>query len=158
MNSLLSGLQWPGPVVTVTLTDLTPADQVAARAAQRLIEAACAIRFTEVESGGVISYSYAPLDGLTGYAYFPGAGDLAGDVLFAPKFRHEGYDQYRLPLHLHELGHALGLQHPADHSAQTVMGDDFNLSALQPMDVEALQAMYGAPDVANVVTGWGWIV
>ncbi len=81
------------------------------------------------------------------------------DGTFAP-----GTSAYQVILH--ELGHAMGLKHPFD--GETVLADDLDntsqtlmsytwsggaRSAFSPLDVQALQHLYGT---ARVNDGWTW--
>ena len=52
----------------------------------------------------------------------------------------------------HELGHAIGLDHPGPHGA--LMGFDYReeFRTLQPGDVAGLQQLYGAPQPAIALT------
>jgi Ca2+-binding RTX toxin-like protein len=107
--------------------------------------------------------------GLFGFAYYPGTGSTAGDVwlnegnslVASPTFYDEGWDTF-----IHELGHALGLDHPfegvilpasLDNSRYTVMSydpapeqagvdDPQQQFPATPMlyDIQALQSLYGA--------------
>lgn len=112
--------------------------------------AAADLRFTIVEGGAAdITITTGPIDG-------PG-GTLAWSELAAGlRALQQKYDtaerwEVSIDLYLvilHELGHALGLQHDVQN-AQAVMAPRYNgsLSKLQPRDVARIQALYGAPRV-----------
>lgn len=93
------------------------------------------LRFTETERDGLIRID--PDAGylgpnVLGQAYFPGTGDLAGDI----NFRTVSY-----PVALHEIGHAIGIAHSDVPGA--VMYFSISALDLQADDVAAVQALYG---------------
>jgi hypothetical protein len=77
-----------------------------------------------------------------------------------PAFGDMYFDVGGVPMQtiLHEVGHALGLKHPHDGEPVRDIGRDTSImgpqtvamTALQPLDVEAIQYLYGTPaDRAN---------
>ncbi|HYD79584.1 MAG TPA: M10 family metallopeptidase, partial [Paucimonas sp.] len=161
----------PGNVQTFT------AEQIeAARKSMALVSSVCNITFNEVTDSrnvaGDIRWGQSD-DGRavpTAYAYYPTTAAYGGDIWFGPN-----YNSYKFPVvggygfytFIHELGHALGLNHvhegsvPAqpgeDQFKYSVMsyrdyaGDDLSgvRSAYLPTtymvnDIAALQFMYGA--------------
>lgn len=129
------------------------------------------INFTEAptNSSAVMRFGRAEKDGIAGWGYYPagsvavGAGDASGDVWINPNT----WDTYQkgalgYQLLLHEIGHALGLNHAFEgpnpltgqenNKRYTVMAYDWDLITESYMlyDVAALQEMYG---VRNTATG-----
>jgi len=101
--------------------------------------------------------------GAVGYAPPPNGGTGAGDILFdvgsyyqfAPGIEGGTYDTFYAPndfqsLLLHELGHAIGLKHPAVDGACPVMQVDGGCFGrinriLDADDIAGAQFLYGAP-------------
>lgn len=128
------------------------------------------VSFTSTGVGDIIFGALSfPDPGLYGFAYYPGQGEVSGDVwlnntmdiVASPTLYDEGWVTF-----IHELGHALGLNHPfdtvllpreLDNSRYTVMSydpvpeqaavpDPAQQWPATPMlyDIQALQVMYGA--------------
>lgn len=100
----------------------------------------------------------APLDGpggLLGYSYFPYSwlGPRAGDVYLDPDERWvtgtpTGDQVHLLTVAMHEVGHALGLDHTADSTA--LMWEEYEgPRALNADDIAGIQSLYGAPSGAT---------
>ncbi|MEZ5715019.1 MAG: matrixin family metalloprotease [Paracoccaceae bacterium] len=133
--------------------------------------AACGLTFVEVAPGdGDIrfanyDFSLSSSAGAAGFAYYPGhmvfdyntyEGALAGDVFIATAYMDASW---LLDTLLHEIGHAIGLEHPHDgdiqletafdSTAYTVMSyNGAYAPTLGSFDIAAAQALYGPDDFA----------
>lgn len=140
-----------------TFAPLPAEQQDTVRATFRMIEALTPLRFTEVTLGE-IRFAKADLAntiGSLGIGFFPSQGsDSESDVWLttaSPKaaaLERTGYPEH---LVLHEILHALGLQHPA---SQLTTGTSLSIymgqkPGVQPLDLLALQAIYGAGDTLS---------
>ena len=147
---------------------MTADQREAVRAVLAHVADVTGITFEERTDGtGDVTFGLADIAG-AGYAYLPSASDYAGDVwLDAAYFAREaptpGSDTYKTILH--ELGHALGLEHP--HEGDTLPADEMNRkytvmsysehpetggiepSTLMLYDIAALQHLYGADTTAT---------
>lgn len=151
---------------------LSEADRAATRKVLANIEAVCGLTFVEVaDSGatqGVLRYGFSqrPNDlGYAGYAFYPSPADIGGDIWIGKVQAGAEWDHYRPGLILHETLHALGLKHPfeggqalataADVITNTVMSYSVAAGSREgamsrypdepmPLDIKALQALYGA--------------
>jgi serralysin len=136
------------------------------------IAAVCNIEFIEVADdaaqAGVMRYGYSQQPNAmnyAGYAFFPSASAIGGDVWLGSNQAQAQWDFYRPNLILHETLHALGLKHPFAGSNVLSVPQDIipntvmSYSAVaggsagsmgdypsEPMayDVAALQQLYGA--------------
>ncbi|MFT3988268.1 M10 family metallopeptidase C-terminal domain-containing protein [Aestuariivirga sp.] len=118
---------------------LSSAQKDAARVALSLWDDLIAKNITEVSSGGQITLQNTSATSSYAYTYFPGSWAGSGSVWFnksydassgtndlmTPKVGNWGFTTY-----LHELGHALGLDHPADYTSSSTYAN----SALYPED------------------------
>ncbi len=157
---------------SATLTPFSEADKAMTWATLESISAVCNLRFVEVpdqaDGSGQLRYAYskAPNEmGFSGFAFFPSNSAAAGDVWIGADQASSKWDFFRPNLVLHETLHALGLKHPFEGPvtldtqsnilANTVMSYSAvagitNLGLFQyptepmPLDVAALQALYGA--------------
>lgn len=137
VRALDSGEHWSGSTVsysflqqmpvsyasqTSTSLDWRPLSAVEisyARDSLARLNALIGIELVEVSaSNGQIRFSAVAMNGLSGYAYFPGRDELAGDVFLQESGLRQGYfdtrGSYGPSVISHELGHALGLVHPFD--------------------------------------------
>jgi hypothetical protein len=112
-------------------TALNAEQQAAARLAMNALSAICNLTFTEVADtavgAGDIRWTLSLSETLsTAHAYFPSSGAWGGDIWFGPS------DSYTVPAvgdysyytFIHELGHAVGLDHPHDGSPVPIVGED----------------------------------
>jgi hypothetical protein len=156
-----------------TLSTFSGADRQLTRDLLAHIEAVCNVQFVEVadnaEQCGVLRYGYSHEPNamnFAGYAFFPSAGAIGGDIWIGADQAAAQWDFYRPDLILHETLHALGLKHPFSAgevlsteqdiipntvmSYSTVAGSDGGgyMSSYpgEPMglDIAALQYLYGA--------------
>jgi hypothetical protein len=158
-----------------SLAAFSAADQRLTREVLARIEAVCNVQFVEVADNaaevGVLRYGYSQQPNamnFTGYAFYPAAAAIGGDIWIGAAQAAPEWDFYRPNLALHETLHALGLKHPFDSGAvlsteqdiipNTVMsyspvagGQSGYMSQYpaQPMalDIAALQYLYGASDL-----------
>lgn len=151
---------------------LSEADQAITRQVLSNIEAVCGVTFVEVaDSGttqGVLRYGYSqrPNDlGYAGYAFYPSPADIGGDIWLGKAQAGAEWDFYRPGLILHETLHALGLKHPFEGGQTLASANDVITNTVMsysvvageregamsrypdqpmPLDIKALQALYGA--------------
>lgn len=176
-----------------TLAEFSAADKDLTRAALASIEAVCNVRFVEVADQGThcgqlrYANSQAPTGmGYAGFAYYPAGTEVGGDVWIATAQTTAAWDFYRPSLILHETLHAIGLKHPfagnttLDAALNVLPNTVMSYSPLagasngwlsaypsqpMPLDVQALQALYGAAatnagdsvyDLAQAASRGGW--
>ncbi|MFX4222023.1 MAG: matrixin family metalloprotease [Thalassobaculum sp.] len=158
-----------------TFTVFNSAMEAAARSALSVWAAAANISFVEVSDagdGGQIRFGANYQSGSSGYAYYPSTSDIGGDIMIANNFAYNlnpevgGYGYLTM---LHEIGHAIGLKHPGNYSADaegpflpsgidntdtTVMsyndGSVSYASTLGWLDVQAAQYLYGVSTAATM--------
>lgn len=183
IDGLLSGYRWTSGALTYSVTTsssqysyavagfqtLNAAQQLATDAALANYAAVANLSFSEVAGTGTIRLAESD-DPDTAFAYYPHSSEIGGDVFF----NHTDYDapeqgDYAYLTFLHELGHAMGLDHgqdgsgalPTDHDSleysvmtyRTFVGADLSgysaaegsfPATLMIADIAALQYMYGA--------------
>jgi hypothetical protein len=156
-----------------TLGEFSTGDKAIARSAMASIEAVCNVKFVEVADNGTqcgqVRYAYSQQPtamGYAGFAYYPGNADgVGGDVWIATAQTTAQWAFYRPSLILHETLHAIGLKHPFGEGAtlasnlnvlpNTVMSYSPIAGATtgwmsnypsqpMPLDIRALQSLYGA--------------
>jgi len=108
------------------------------------------IDFMQIEDNGIatgfggnadIRIAFTDTGPFWGYAFFPGSSDLAGDVFLDD----QAFSQTNFKtLLLHELGHAIGLDHVFGIPA--IMNTPFTQTMLQADDIFGIQQQYGAED------------
>ncbi|HYF43082.1 MAG TPA: DUF4214 domain-containing protein [Ramlibacter sp.] len=156
---------------SATVSEFSAADKRTTRSLLDSIQAVCNVKFVEVPdtgSAGVLRYGYSQRPnemGFAGYAFFPAASEVGGDIWIGKDQAAAVWDYYRPNLILHETLHAIGLKHPFDGQAvlsearDTVANTVMSYSAIagsrvgglshypaEPMalDILALQALYGS--------------
>jgi len=155
-----------------TLKAFSAADRALVHNLLDRIAAVCNVQFVEVPDNatqcGVIRYGYSSQPAAmnyAGFAFYPSASAIGGDVWIDTNQSKAEWDFYRPNLLLHETLHALGLKHPfsgadvlaadQDIIPNTVMSyspvagsSSGTLSSYpaEPMvyDIQALQYLYGA--------------
>ncbi|MDB5875110.1 MAG: hypothetical protein JWQ07_4552 [Ramlibacter sp.] len=160
-----------------TLTSFSAADRQLTRDVLARIEAVCNVQFVEVVDNatecGVLRYGYSQEPNamnFTGYAFFPSAAAMGGDVWIGAAQAGSQWNFYRPDLILHETLHAMGLKHPFDSGAvlasseniipntvmsySTLPGSTAGYLSQYPnspmaMDVAALQYLYGSNAATN---------
>ncbi|WP_210488390.1 M10 family metallopeptidase [Microvirga antarctica] len=137
------------------------------------------IQFSWISSNSS-AFAYYPsteTENVRTLTYFTSFGDISGNVYLNPAYRSyfkedTAFKAYTL---LHEVGHAIGLKHPfatsnlnkrllsssVDHVKATVMaytsGDDASPTALGPLDLQAVQHIYGKSGTdGKHLASWAW--
>jgi len=167
-----SGFNSTASPFVASMSALSEADREITRKVLANIEAVCNVRFFEVpdtaSSSGVLRYAYSqrPNDmGYSGYAFYPSASDIGGDIWIGRAQAGVEWAHYRPGLILHETLHALGLKHPFEGGETLDVHDDVITTTVMsyspvagnhegamshypdepmPLDIQALQALYGA--------------
>ncbi|MGB1034027.1 MAG: reprolysin-like metallopeptidase, partial [Primorskyibacter sp.] len=137
------------------------------RAATDIFHATAGLIFVEVEEGGMIDVANAHGSEWAGWAFYPNSSEYWTDASLLIIDDTGDYDpgSFAFDTILHELGHALGLQHPfegalilddaLDNTSNTIMS--YNTAdpreTLAHMDIDALVHLYGA-----VVDTSGWVL
>ncbi|MBN1310290.1 MAG: matrixin family metalloprotease [Anaerolineae bacterium] len=167
-NYVLMGVKWEKNPVTYSITncpkslDCGLAHQ-AVREAIETWDAVCGLQLDEVAPVGDIELWWAsgshgdgmPFDGpgnqlAHAIAPIPWLGDLAGDVHFdddetwVVDTPTNSYQIHLKTVAMHEVGHALGLDHSHDPAA--LMWPEYEgVRGLAPDDIAGIQALYGPP-------------
>jgi hypothetical protein len=160
-----------------SLTAFSEADRQLTRDVLAKIAEVCNVEFVEVDDNasvcGVLRYGYSQEPNamnFAGYAFFPSSTAIGGDIWIGQNQSTSQWDFYKPDLLLHETLHAIGLKHPFDSGAvlstaqniipNTVMSyspvagaSNGFMSAYpstpMPMDIAALQYLYGANASTN---------
>lgn len=136
------------------------------------------ITFTEVSSGGDIQLGTEASNEFAGYAYYPGSGEISGDIWISNNFDYNTaptVGNYGYLTLMHEIGHAIGLKHPGaysssddapylsasvDNTDNTVMsyteGSVIYPADVGPYDIQAARYLYGhsgSGTIGNVTFG-----
>lgn len=155
---------------------MTAAQRTALRDALSLYEAQSGLRFVEVDDPADASVKLLAnqSSNLTSWAYYPKTPNVQGDIHTGDVFVTITYDPAQgwtldssrgseiFTVMLHEMGHAIGLQHPhegvlltpsMDNHDYTIMSYDWSWAgdgtgrardSLAPLDVQAIRYLYGA--------------
>lgn len=163
------------PEFQASLTEFSAADRQLTRDVLAKIEAVANVQFVEVADNanevGVVRYGYSQQPNamnFAGYAFFPSAAAIGGDVWIGAAQAGAQWDFYRPNLVLHETLHALGLKHPFGSGAVLASGQDIIPNTVMsyspvaggtsgymskypvepmPLDIAALQYLYGASNL-----------
>lgn len=120
------------------------------------------IEFLQIEDGGGaagtsydadIRIFFGEVPGATlGYTFFPSSSPNAGagDMILENLDRYNSEPGLLHRLALHEIGHALGLDH-VSQGANSVMTPSLSQNHLQPDDINGIREIYGAQDNAPPV-------
>ena len=189
IDGLLSGVRWTSGALTYSFPTLSshysfsvPGFQAFNSAQQLAVEKSLAnyaavanLTFTKVSGGaGTLRFAESS-DPDTAYAYYPHSSEIGGDAFFNSfDFNSPSQGTYAYLTVLHEMGHALGLDHgqdgtgalPTDHDSleysvmtyRSFVGADLTgytvAEGSYPMtlmlaDIAAVQYMYGANYATN---------
>ncbi|SPH19312.1 Leukotoxin [Ascidiaceihabitans donghaensis] len=136
----------------------TEAQRTLMRQVMDKYEAVSGLKFVEVQGEGMINIMGAEVSGVGGWANVAQAyNNEAGTGYFVNAYQNQAEGAYGYQVNLHELGHALGLQHPFEGNVQLNAGSDnqdntvmtYNIdnpytTELGTFDVQAMQEIYGA--------------
>ena len=123
-------------------------------------EAISGVKFVEVQGEGMINIMGANVSGVGGWANVAQAsGGSASTGYFVNAYQSQGEGAYGYQVNLHELGHAMGLQHPFEGSVTLSDASDtqdntvmtYNIrnpyaTELGTFDVQAMEDIYGSAD------------
>jgi serralysin len=162
-GSITFGFRTSAPSYTETGEDLpgtfsafTAQEQATARAALALWASVANITFTDLgnTNNATIEFAnyYSSTDGAQAFAYYPGrtaANAYEGDVFMNTAYVNTtnlGPGTYDWMTLIHEIGHAIGLQHPGDYNAGSGLPITYNNSASYVEDTRQYTLMsYFAP-------------
>ena len=170
INQLDSGSHWSGNTISYSIPDsgdffpgseangfspLNGSQRSAAQLAVQLWDDLIAPRFVQTSNAGSSDIKFSNTTSNVGYAhaYFPGGWAGAGSIWFngnSNSLRDPDVGEYGFMTFLHELGHALGLDHAGDYNGGSPTYQN-NASHAQDSQMFTIMSYFGAEE-----TGADW--